>query len=113
MQFVEQRARASLALAASNVRWLATDPGLDRVERGDALQGRVGNGARDAALAVIHVPPRSTRVRPAKRLVDTPGVVDLPVAAVGVSLQHAVEVLQVLMRMLALAVGCVLVPGCR
>ncbi len=47
------------------------------------------------------------------RLNDTPRRIDLPVAAVGVGLQDAAVVLQVILRLLALAVGRVAVPGCR
>jgi hypothetical protein len=42
---------------------------------------------------------------PTSRFLDTPGGVDLPVAAVGVGLQDATVVLQVVLRVLALAVG--------
>ena len=69
------------------------------------MQRLLGNRAGDLALAIVDLPERSPRVRPASGLDDVAASVDLAVARVRIGLQNAVVTPKVLVRMLALAVG--------
>ncbi|MBI3369190.1 MAG: hypothetical protein HY021_12335 [Burkholderiales bacterium] len=93
----EQWSGAGLSFATPLVRWLTADLGLDRAERRDTLQRLLRDGAGHSNLVLVHVPERSSRVRPASRFLDTSGRTNLPVAATGVGLQDAAVVPEVVL----------------
>ncbi len=93
---------------------LAADVRLDRVQRADAPQRLRGDRVLGAG-PVLRYRSHNGRRACAQQAASTtrPLSYSSRPAAVGIGLQDAAEVLQVLLRMLALAVGRVAVPGRR
>ena len=104
MQFIEQWPGTCLALSPALLGRLVADVGFDGVQLRDALQCLRSYGARRAPEALVQISEAASCMGPARGLDDASRLIQLAPAAVGIGLQHAVEGLEVSLRMLALAI---------
>src|SRR6516164_3058633 len=102
LELGDNRARPFLAGGASFVRLAAADVGLDPIERGDALQGLVGDRRAFGDGALVETAPQ---VRPAEGERDIALARERPISGVAVDLKDALEAGEMRDRLRRRAVG--------
>jgi hypothetical protein len=90
---------------AAHLGWPAAGLSLDRVDRANALERRLGDRSRTGRVVRADVPEAAPCMSPASGFEDIAFRVDLAVPASRVSLQDAWVAREVCLWMLALAAG--------